>query len=86
MKALITGGTGLLGSGKPWMPWIQIDDVVGVLLHAGRTAAVRGAVHAVSPHPVTNAEFTRALGHAVHRPAFLSALAAVMAAPHRTAV
>ncbi len=65
------GAGGRLGSGKQWMPWIHIDDVVGVLLHASRTAAVRGAMNAVSPQPVTNAEFTRALGHAVHRPAFL---------------
>ena len=65
------GAGGRLGSGKQWMPWIHIEDVVGVLLHASRTAAVRGAINAVSPHPVTNAKFTRALGHAVHRPAFL---------------
>ena len=65
------GAGGRLGSGKQWMPWIHIDDVVGVLLHASRTAAVRGGMNAVSPHPVTNAEFTRALGHAVHRPAVL---------------
>ena len=66
------GAGGRLGSGKQWMPWIHIDDAVGVLLHASRTAAVRGGMNAVSPHPVTNAEFTRALGHAVHRPAFLT--------------
>jgi hypothetical protein len=64
------GAGGRLGSGKLWMP-IQIEDVVGVLLHAGRTSAVHGAVNAVSPHPVTTADVTRALGHAVHRPAFL---------------
>jgi uncharacterized protein (TIGR01777 family) len=66
-----SGAGGRLGSGKQWMPWIHIDDVVGVILHASRTAAARGAMNAVSPHPVTNAEFTRALGHAVHRPALL---------------
>jgi uncharacterized protein (TIGR01777 family) len=66
------GAGGRLGSGKQWMPWIHIDDVVGMLVHASRTAAVRGAMNAVSPHPVTNADLTRALGHAVHRPAFLS--------------
>ncbi len=66
------GAGGRLGSGKQWMSWIHIDDIVGVLLHAGRTAAVRGPLNAVSPHPVTNAEFTTALGHAVHRPAFLA--------------
>ena len=65
------GAGGRLGNGKQWMPWIHIDDVVGVILHASRTSALRGAINAVSPHPVTNAAFTKALGHAVHRPAFL---------------
>jgi len=65
------GAGGRLGSGKQWMPWIHVDDVVGALLHASRKVEVRGAMNAVSPHPVTNAEFTRALGRAVHRPAFL---------------
>jgi hypothetical protein len=65
------GAGGRLGSGRQWMPWIHVDDVVGVLVHAGRTATVRGAMNAVSPHPVTNAEFTRALGRALRRPAFL---------------
>lgn len=65
------GAGGRLGSGKQWMPWIHIDDVVGVLLHACRAATVRGAMNAVSPNPVTNVVFTRALGHAVRRPAFL---------------
>jgi len=65
------GAGGRLGSGKQWMPWIHLDDVVGLLVHASRTAAVRGAINAVSPHPVTNAEFTRALGHVLHRPALL---------------
>jgi len=65
------GAGGRLGSGKQWMPWIHVDDVVGLLLHASRTTAVRGAMNAVSPNPVTNAEFAKALGHAVHRPAFL---------------
>jgi uncharacterized protein len=66
------GVGGRLGSGNQWMPWIHIDDVVGVLLHAARTSAVSGAMNAVSPHPVTNTEFTKALGRAVERPTFLS--------------
>jgi uncharacterized protein (TIGR01777 family) len=65
------GGGGRLGNGKQWMPWIHIEDVVGVLLHASRSASIGGPINAVSPHPVTNADFTRALGRAVHRPAFL---------------
>lgn len=65
------GVGGRLGSGKQWMPWIHIEDVVGLLLHASRIAAVSGSINAVSPRPVTNADFTGTLGHAVHRPAFL---------------
>ena len=65
------GAGGRLGDGKQWMPWVHIDDVVGLLLHASQSATLRGAINAVSPNPVTNAAFTRALGHAVHRPAFL---------------
>ncbi|MBK8482416.1 MAG: TIGR01777 family protein [Proteobacteria bacterium] len=63
---------GRLGSGKQWMPWIHIDDLIGVLLHASRRQDLRGVLNAVSPQPVTNADFTRALGRALHRPAFLS--------------
>jgi uncharacterized protein (TIGR01777 family) len=66
------GAGGRLGSGEQWMSWIHIDDVVGVLLHASETAGVRQAMNAVSPNPVTNAEFTRALGRALRRPAFLT--------------
>lgn len=64
---------GRLGDGKQWMSWIHVDDVVGIFLHAAREPAVRGAINAVAPTPVTNAEFTRALGKALHRPAILPA-------------
>ncbi len=66
------GAGGRLGDGKQWMPWVHVDDLVALLLHASRSGAVRGAMNAVSPHPMTNAAFTGALGHAVHRPAFLT--------------
>jgi uncharacterized protein (TIGR01777 family) len=62
------GVGGRLGSGKQWMPWVHVDDVVGIMLHAATTPAVRGPINAVGPQPVTNAEFTKALGHALHRP------------------
>ena len=65
------GAGGRLGNGKQWMPWVHINDVASLLLHASRTASIRGAMNAVSPFPVTNAEFTRSLAQAVHRPAFL---------------
>jgi hypothetical protein len=65
------GAGGRLGSGRQWMPWIHIDDLVGILLHAGRSEALRGPVNGVAPAPVTNAAFTLALARAVRRPAVL---------------
>jgi uncharacterized protein (TIGR01777 family) len=62
---------GRLGSGRQWMPWIHINDMVGLMLHASRNDAIRGPMNAVAPRPVTNLDFTSALAHAVHRPAML---------------
>jgi len=63
---------GRLGSGTQWMPWIHIDDVAGLLLHASQSQAVQGPMNAVAPAPVTNAEFARALGAALRRPALVA--------------
>jgi uncharacterized protein len=63
---------GRLASGAQWMPWVHVDDVVSLFLHAGRAAGLEGVVNAVGPAPVTNAEFTRELGRAVRRPAVLA--------------
>lgn len=65
------GVGGVVGNGRQWMSWIALPDAVGVLLHALDQDALRGAVNAVAPEPCTNAEFTRALGHALHRPTVL---------------
>jgi uncharacterized protein (TIGR01777 family) len=65
------GVGGPLGSGRQWFPWIHIRDIVGVFRHALITASLRGPVNGVAPEPATNAEFTRALGRALHRPAFI---------------
>jgi uncharacterized protein (TIGR01777 family) len=62
---------GKLGSGKQWMPWVHADDVAALFVHALETPAVEGVWNATAPHPVTNAEFTRELARAVHRPAVL---------------
>ncbi len=62
------GVGGKLGSGRQWMSWIHIDDLVG-LLALGLAPGLSGPVNAVSPNPVTNAEFTRGLAAALHRPA-----------------
>ena len=59
---------GRLGDGSQWMSWISADDVVGAYHHALTNDAVRGPVNAVAPAPVRNAEFTTALGRALHRP------------------
>jgi uncharacterized protein (TIGR01777 family) len=62
---------GPIGGGKQWFSWIHIDDIVGAIHYALHTATMGGPVNGTAPEPVTNAEFTRALGHALHRPAFL---------------
>lgn len=64
---------GPLGGGRQWMSWIHRDDVVALLVAALSGVTWRGAVNATAPHPVTNADFARALGRAVHRPAVLPA-------------
>lgn len=63
---------GRVGSGRQWMPWIHLDDLAALVLHV-LTHPVSGAVNAVSPHPATNAAFTRALAAALGRPAVLPA-------------
>lgn len=60
---------GRLGSGKQWMSWIHVDDLVRLFLFAAETPSLSGALNAASPNPVTNAQFTGALAHALHRPA-----------------
>lgn len=68
-----TGLAGRLGSGEQWMPWIHVDDVVSLFRHAAAAREVEGPINAVSPNPVTNADFTAALARAIHRPAVLPA-------------
>jgi uncharacterized protein len=64
---------GRLGSGKQWMPWIALEDVVGAIRFAIANAQLSGPVNVVAPNAVDNAEFTRALARAVHRPAIIPA-------------
>jgi uncharacterized protein len=63
------GVGGRLGSGRQWMSWISIDDVVGAIHHALFTDDLGGAANAVAPNPVTNAELTKALARVLRRPA-----------------
>ncbi|MET8650366.1 TIGR01777 family oxidoreductase [Nocardia aurea] len=59
---------GRLGSGRQYAPWISLDDEIGAIVFALTNETVGGPVNAVGPAPVTNAEFNRALGKALHRP------------------
>lgn len=78
MPLFRTGLAGKLGDGRQWMPWIHVDDVIGLLLFAVNDDRVRGALNACAPEPVTNATFTRAMGAALHRPTFMTAPSALM--------
>ena len=62
------GVGGRLGSGKQYMAWIALDDVIEVILHVLTTEALRGPVNAVAPQSVTNGEFTKTLGRVLGRP------------------
>ncbi len=59
---------GRLGSGRQYMSWISLDDAVGAIEFALATDSLAGPVNAVAPDSLTNAEFTQALGAALHRP------------------
>ena len=69
---------GRLGSGSQFMPWIAIDDLVGVIGHAIAREDLRGPVNAASPGAVTNAEFTRVLARVLRRPALFPVPAAAL--------
>lgn len=64
---------GRLGSGKQWVPWIHIDDLVKLFVFAAENPALSGPVNGVSPNAVTNRDFTKALGSAVKRPTLFPA-------------
>jgi uncharacterized protein len=60
---------GRIGSGHQWMSWIDLHDEIGAIRHILANDSLRGPVNVVSPNPVTNAEFVRALASALSRPA-----------------
>src|SRR5271165_5921535 len=72
MMPIKLGVGGKLGSGKQWMSWVALEDVVRIIRFVIETETVRGPINVVSPQPVTNAEFTRVLAHVMHRPAFFT--------------
>jgi hypothetical protein len=62
---------GRLGNGRQYLSWITLGDVVEAILFLLESDSLRGPVNLVAPQPVTNREFTRALGRALHRPTLL---------------
>jgi hypothetical protein len=64
---------GRLGTGKQWMSWVALDDVVGILRSAISNEQASGPVNVVAPNPVQNSEFTRVLASVLHRPAIFPA-------------
>lgn len=65
------GFGGPLGGGRQWMSWIHVNDLVDLILHAIEVPSLRGPVNGVAPAPARNADFGRALGAALGRPAFV---------------
>jgi hypothetical protein len=71
LPMLRLGIGGPLGSGRQWWSWISLDDEVGAIRHLMTAGDLSGPVNLVAPEPATNADVTKALGHALHRPALV---------------
>ena len=71
MRLDAAGLGGRLGSGKQWLSWIGIDDLLDVYYRALYDSRLSGPVNAVAPNPVRNSEYTTALAKTLHRPALL---------------
>lgn len=69
LPPFLIGAGGKLGSGKQYMSWISLDDLVAIIYHVLLHKELNGPVNAVTPNPVTNIQFTAALAQALHRPA-----------------
>jgi hypothetical protein len=69
---------GPLGSGKQWMPWIHIDDQIGLISFLMENDSAQGAFNATAPDPVTMEDFSKALGETLNRPSWASVPASVL--------
>jgi hypothetical protein len=63
------GVGGKIGSGRQWMSWIDVQDMVGAIHHILKSDLLQGPVNMVAPRPVTNLEFTKTLASVLSRPA-----------------
>lgn len=66
--AFKSGLAGRIGSGRQYVPWIDVDDAVGILFSAVMDGGMKGVFNGTAPNPVTNATFTDILGRILHRP------------------
>lgn len=75
LKEMLTpfklGVGGVIGSGKQWMSWIALDDLIRIIHFSLENENLKGAVNATAPNPVTNEEFTKTLGKVLYRPTFI---------------
>ncbi|MBI5863344.1 MAG: TIGR01777 family protein [Planctomycetes bacterium] len=78
LPAFRRGLGGRLGSGRQYMSWVSLEDAVGAALHALRDEQFAGPINVTGPSPVTNREFTAALGRALRRPTLLPVPAAAI--------
>jgi uncharacterized protein (TIGR01777 family) len=69
---------GVIGSGRQYVSWIALEDVVGAVHFALQAEELRGPVNAVAPQPVTNRELTKTLGRVLGRPTILPLPAALV--------
>lgn len=69
---------GPVGNGRQWMPWIHLADQIGLIDFLLRHPGAEGPYNACAPQPVRNADFAKALGRALHRPAFMPLPAPVL--------
>lgn len=74
------GAGGRVGSGRQWMSWIALTDVVGAMRHILANESLSGPVNLSAPEPVTNRDFTRILARTLGRPAVLPVPAAALRA------
>ena len=65
------GVGGVVGSGKQWMSWIAIDDLISLIHFALENSELNGVINATAPNPVTNEEFTKTFGKVISRPTIL---------------
>ena len=67
------GGGARLGSGRQWMPWIHVEDLVAGIIFSVETQTLSGSINGVAPHPERNVDFTKKLASALRRPAIFVA-------------